>query len=82
MRYFHQGKAYKRSTRTASKREAIEFAKSFYDDINYKQHAGLLRGKTQNFVACVHDVLKQQHYAVLAGELSAEMAKADEYRLN
>lgn len=82
MRYFHQGKAYKRSTRTASRREAIEFAKSFYDDINYKQHAGLLRGKTQNFVACVHDVLKQQHYAVLAGELSAEMAKADEYRLN
>lgn len=27
-------------------------------------------------------MLKQQHYAVLAGELSAEMAKADEYRLN
>ena len=82
VRYFYLGVIYKRSTRTDSKRDALEFAKRFYDEINYKQHVGLLRGKTLNFVACARDVLKQQHYAVLSGEMSAAMAQADEYRLN
>ena len=37
IRYFSGGTYYKKSSRTSVKKEAMEAAKQFYDDINYKQ---------------------------------------------
>ena len=81
VRYFEDKKIYKRSTKSEDKRTAIEFAKKFYNEINFKNHQGLLRGKEDNFEVCARAVIDQQEFAVLRGEMSAEMAQADKYRL-
>jgi len=82
VRYYVDGKIYKRTTKAINVRDASDFAKRFYDEINYRKHVGLLRGNVINFVACVRELLKQQEYSVKAGEMSSLMAKADEYRFN
>ena len=81
VRYYDSGKIFKKSTKTDDKRKAIEFAKHFYDDINFKKHQGLIKGKEDGFEVCAQAVIEQQKYKVIAKEMSAEMAKADEYRL-
>lgn len=40
IRYFAGGTYHKKSSRTSVKQEAIELAKQFYDDINFKQRFG------------------------------------------
>jgi Phage integrase SAM-like domain len=82
VRYYDGGRIFKKSTKTDDKRKAIEFAKHFYDDINFKKHQGLIKGKEDGFEVCAQAVIEQQKYKVIAKEMSAEMAKADEYRLN
>ena len=37
VRYYADGKILRRSTKTESRQEAIEFAKAFYDEINLKR---------------------------------------------
>ena len=81
VRYYDGGRIFKKSTKTDDKRQAIEFAKRFYDDINFKKHQGLIKGKEDGFEVCAQAVIEQQKYKVIAKEMSAEMAKADEYRL-
>ena len=41
VRYYADGKVMRRSTKTESKREAIEYAKKYYDEINLKRAAGV-----------------------------------------
>ena len=81
VRYYDGGRIFKKSTKTDDKRKAIEFAKHFYDDINFKKHQGLIKGKEDGFEVCAQAVIEQQKYKVIAKEMSADMAKADEYRL-
>ena len=40
VRYYAAHKVFRRSTKTLDKRVAFEFAKNFYDDINFKTHQG------------------------------------------
>lgn len=82
VRYYDGGRIFKRSTKTDDKRKAIDFAKHFYDEINFMKHQGLIKGKEDTFAVCAQAVIEQQKYKVIAKEMSAEMAKADEYRLN
>ena len=82
VRYYDSGRIFKKSTKTDDKRQAIEFAKRFYDDINFKKHQGLIKGKEDGFDVCAQAVIEQQKYKVIAKEMTADMAKADEYRLN
>ena len=42
VRYYANGKTLRRTTKTANKRDAIEFAKGFYDEVNFKQRQGLV----------------------------------------
>jgi hypothetical protein len=40
VRYFTNSQIYKRTTKTEIKRDALEAAKRFYDDINHRMHGG------------------------------------------
>lgn len=81
VRYYAGGKIFRRSTKCTTKPDAFTFAKKFYDDINFKTHQGLLRGKEDNFEVCARAVIAQQEFQVKRDEMSAEMAQADTYRL-
>ena len=81
VRYYAANKIFRRSTKTTDKRVAFEFAKKFYDDINFQTHQGTIRGKEDNFEVCARAVIEQQEYQVKRNEMSAEMAQADKYRL-
>ena len=72
VRYYSAHKIFRRSTKTLDKRVAIEFAKNFYDDINFKTHQGTLRGKEDNFEVCARAVIAQQEFQVKRNERSAE----------
>jgi hypothetical protein len=82
VRYYDKRKIFRRSTKETEKRKAIEFAKKFYDELNFKQQQGLMRSRVDNFEVCVRSVIEQQEFAVKRGDLSAEMAQADRYRLD
>ena len=81
VRYYAAHKVFRRSTKTLDKRVAFEFAKNFYDDINFKTHQGTLSGREDNFEVCARAVIAQQEFQVKRNEMSAEMAQADKYRL-
>lgn len=81
VRYYDGGKIYKRSTKTEDKRKAIEFAKDFFNEINFKKHQGLIRGKGDSFEVCAAAVVEQQKYKVKSDDLSAESAQINVYRL-
>ena len=81
MRYYAGGKIFRRSTKCTTKPDAFTFAKKLYDDINFKTHQALLRGKEDNFEVCARAVIAQQEFQVKRDEMSAEMAQADTYRL-
>ena len=81
VRYYADGKILRRSTRTGNKREAIAFAKDFYDEINYKQRQGFALNSNADFEVCAKAVIEQQDNKVLRGELSAMMQQNDKYRL-
>jgi hypothetical protein len=51
VRYYTDGKMLKRSTKTESKQEAIEFAKTFYDEINLKRALKQSLTKSNSFFA-------------------------------
>jgi len=74
VRYYDEGRIFKKSTKTDERRKAIEFAKRFYDDINFKKHQGLIKGKEDAFEVCAQAIIEQQKYKVLSKEMSAEMA--------
>mgnify|MGYP003564681883 CR=1 FL=1 len=40
VRYYADGRVMRRSTKTESKRDAIEYAKKYYDEINLKRATG------------------------------------------
>lgn len=43
LRYYADGRVMRRSTKTESKRQAIEYAKKYYDEIDLKRAAGVAR---------------------------------------
>lgn len=81
-RYYADGKILRRSTKTANKRDAIEFAKGFYDEINFKQRQGLAMNSRADFEMCATALLEQQDAMVARGEMTAMMQQNDRYRYN
>ncbi len=81
VRYYVEKKIFRKSTRESDKRRAFAFAKKFYDELNFKQHSGMIRSKADSFEACARAVVEQQEFTVKRGEMSAEMCQADKYRL-
>ena len=60
VRYYADGKILRRSTKETDKRRAIEFAKDFYDEVNYKQRQGLVLNSRADFELCADALLEQQ----------------------
>ena len=61
VRYFVNGNAVRKTTRTESKREAIAFAKSFYDTVTYNQRHGISATlSATSFAACLKEMLKAE----------------------
>jgi hypothetical protein len=81
VRYYMDGHILRRSTKETSKRQAIEYAKSFYDEILYNRHNIGSITKQASFAACSAALLEQQEEMVARGDMSAEMQQNDRYRL-
>ncbi|NDD87573.1 MAG: hypothetical protein EBZ45_07700, partial [Actinobacteria bacterium] len=47
----------------------------FFNEINFKKHQGLIRGKADSFEVCAAAVVEQQKYKVKSAEMSAESAQ-------
>jgi len=81
VRYYADGKILRRTTKETDKRRAIEFAKAFYDEINFKQRQGMVLNSKADFEVCANELLESQDSKVKRGEMSAMMQQNDRYRL-
>jgi len=82
-RYFLNGNAVRKSTKTESKREAIEFAKTFYDTITYNARHGIAATMSaSSFEGCMKEMLKAEKAKVSRGELSKISFDNSVYRYN
>jgi len=82
VRYYAERRILRRSTKTDNKREALEFAKAFYDEIQLRIATGKKLSKKSSFAYCAKDWLSQQKARVATQSLSKESYKQYEYRLN
>ncbi|MDC1135502.1 hypothetical protein OAT45_02225 [Alphaproteobacteria bacterium] len=81
VRYYADGKIIKRSTKTESKREAITFAKAFYDEINLRRSQGYSLVQTSSFRSIATAMLKSMKAQVARDELTHQTYQISEYRL-
>ncbi len=67
----HDGKPIKRSTKTASKRDAITFAKNFYDQVTSNRLHGVSNNpRKTSFTICAEGMMAEDQAKVATGELS------------
>lgn len=81
-RSYSNGKIVKRSTKTESKRDAIEFAKGFYDELLLRERNLLPISSRPRFELCVKEMQEIQAARVKRGERSESMYKNEQYRLD
>jgi integrase len=82
-RYFVNGNAVRKSTKTQGKREAMEFAKTFYDTITYNaRHGFAATMSASSFEGCMKEMLKAEKAKVSRGELSKISYDNSVYRYN
>jgi len=72
VRYYAEKRILRSSTKTENKREALEAAKAFYDDIQLRIATGKKLGKKSSFAYCAKDWLSQQKARVSTKSLSNE----------
>lgn len=81
VRYYADGKILRRSTKTESKQEAIEFAKGFYDEINLKRTLKQSLAKSSSFHATSQALLKTMEAQVARKELTKDTYQNAQYRM-
>lgn len=81
VRYYAEKRILRSSTKTENKREALEAAKAFYDEIQLRIATGKKLGKKSSFEYCAKDWLSQQKARVATKSLSNESYKQYDYRL-
>ena len=81
VRYYAEGKILRRSTKTESKQEAIEFAKAFYDEINLKRTLKQSLAKSSSFHATSQALLKTMEAQVARKELTKDTYQNAQYRM-
>jgi hypothetical protein len=70
-----EGKPYKRSTKTESKRDAIKFAKDFYEQLITNKRVGVSsNARVTSFVICAEGVMEEDALKAERGELSKQYA--------
>ena len=68
-----------RSTKTRNKREAINFAKSFFNQLLYNKLNGISHAKAKklsNFMQCLEGVIQEDQVAAKCNELSYTYARS------
>ena len=81
IRYFAKGRYFKRSSGTEVRRDAIQIAKRFYDEINFKIHQGLTDKDIITFEVAAKDLLKSEKGKLERGQLSQITYDNRTYRL-
>ena len=81
IRYFAKGRYFKRSSGTEIRKDAIQIAKRFYDEINFKIHQGLTDRDVITFDAAADDLLKSEKAKLDRGQLSKITYDNRNYRL-
>jgi len=82
VRCFESGKTIKRSTGSTDKREAIKFAKSFYEQIIFNKLNGVAMTKRTRFDNCAKSMMETQSARVARKELSLQSHQNDQYLLD
>jgi hypothetical protein len=81
VRYYEDGKIYRRSTKTTDKRDAVKFAHDFFAEIKLKKMNKLPFTKKSGFEVCARGLLKENEGRLLRGEISQSKQTFDEARL-
>ena len=69
-RYFVNNNAVRKSSKTESKRDAIAFAKTFYETVTYNQRHGIAGTlSATSFESCMRDMMKAEQAKLARGEL-------------
>ena len=80
---YYDSKPIKRSTKTASKADAIRFAKDFYETLLVNKRTGVSNTKnTTSFVLCANAVLSEDEAKVKRKELSATYVQSQKNIIN
>jgi hypothetical protein len=82
VRYYADGRYYKRSCGTDVRRDAIQVAKRFYDEINFKIHQGLAESGTITFDAATRDLLESEKAKVDRRQLTQITYDVRKYRFD
>lgn len=81
VRYYHKGKIYRKSTKTASKVEAIGFAKDFYTTIITGQHKKIEEEGVVTFAMVAEAMMKSKEAQVARKALTKITYGNTDYRL-
>src|SRR5680860_1305095 len=81
VRLFVGRKYLRKSTRCESKRDAIEFAKRFYDEVKIAQRLDFDIHR-DSFAACANHLMKRQEALVGRGERDDRFLSEDRYKLS
>ena len=68
-----------RSTKTVAKQEAIEFAKTFYEDVLLRQREKLPLSSSPTFARCADELIQQELNLAKSGERSEAFSRFLEY---
>jgi site-specific recombinase XerD len=80
-RYYTQKRVLKRSTKTEDKREALQFAKKFYEEILLRERNLLPLGKSESFERCSEELLAEQAQLIQRGERNEKINLNDRQKL-
>lgn len=81
VRYFSKGKIVKRTTKTTNQRDAIAFAKTFYEDILLRERNLLPVGKNPVFEKLAYMLLEEQEHLIARGERNIKININDKQKL-
>lgn len=82
VRYFIEGRVLRKTTKTSSKREAIEFAKQFYDTVTVNYQRGVVVSATNEFSKVADGMLREERAKLDRKEITLITYTNTEYRLN
>jgi hypothetical protein len=80
VRYYTAGRTLKQSTKQTGRREALEFARQFYQTVNRNQELGLLETSATNFRVVALTVLAAERAKLDRGEITRTTYDIFDYR--
>ncbi len=81
-RYYTQGKIIKKSSKFEDKRQAVAFAKRFYEDILLRERNLLPLSSSPSFERCARELMQEQEQLMLRGERNPKINVNDKQKLD